>query len=437
MTAVTITPVSGGTGSAQQINNNFQAIELALDKCLAKEAETGNELNTDIDANGYDISNVGVLSATDVVVNGASVSDSVADSTASAAAALASEQAAAASAAAAAADAAAVANERITWLGAWSGAATYAMNDAVSESGSSYICTQAHTNQQPPNAAYWDVLAAQGSAGAGTGDLLAANNLSDVANAAIAFDNIKQGATTAATGVVELATDAEAQTGTDTARAVTPANVAARGRIFIGETIYTANDTWNRPTGCTYIEVEVVGAGGGGGGALNGALRFGGGGGAGSWAKKRISSPAASYAIVVGTGGAGGSNTGTAGGAGTDTTVGSTVVVGKGGSGGSPANTGTTAVGGNGGVAGTGDITIKGGDGFSGFSTSSATYHAGWGGQSPIYGRPVSLNLVTPPEAGTAGEGYGNGGRGGVSTSGVGALGGSGANGIVVIRAYR
>lgn len=41
------------------------------------------------------------------------------------------------------------------------------------------------------------------------GDLLAANNLSDVADAATSFDNIKQDATTAETGVVELATDGE------------------------------------------------------------------------------------------------------------------------------------------------------------------------------------------------------------------------------------
>lgn len=54
-----------------------------------------------------------------------------------------------------------------------------------------------------------------------------ASNLSDLASAATAFTNIKQAATTSATGVVELATTAETQTGTDTARAVTPAGAAA------------------------------------------------------------------------------------------------------------------------------------------------------------------------------------------------------------------
>ncbi len=58
------------------------------------------------------------------------------------------------------------------------------------------------------------------------GALLSANNLSDVGNAATAFGNIKQDATTSATGVVELATTAETDTGTDTTRAVTPDGLA-------------------------------------------------------------------------------------------------------------------------------------------------------------------------------------------------------------------
>src|SRR5512139_2788741 len=49
----------------------------------------------------------------------------------------------------------------------------------------------------------------------------------EYANAATAFSALKQAATEAATGVVELATTAEASTGTDTARAVTPAGVTA------------------------------------------------------------------------------------------------------------------------------------------------------------------------------------------------------------------
>ncbi|EJW09968.1 hypothetical protein A33M_0680 [Rhodovulum sp. PH10] len=66
----------------------------------------------------------------------------------------------------------------------------------------------------------WDTIA-------GGGDLLAANNLSDVASAPAAFANIKQGATDSASGVVELATSAEALAGTDAVRAVTSAGLAS------------------------------------------------------------------------------------------------------------------------------------------------------------------------------------------------------------------
>lgn len=52
--------------------------------------------------------------------------------------------------------------------------------------------------------------------------LLNSNNLSDVNSAATAFSNIKQAATTSATGVVELAIQDEVDTGTDPSRVVTP-----------------------------------------------------------------------------------------------------------------------------------------------------------------------------------------------------------------------
>ncbi len=62
--------------------------------------------------------------------------------------------------------------------------------------------------------------------------LAKASNLSDVANAATAFTNIKQSATESATGVAELATVTEAITGTDTSRITTPAGVAAAAAVL-------------------------------------------------------------------------------------------------------------------------------------------------------------------------------------------------------------
>lgn len=66
-----------------------------------------------------------------------------------------------------------------------------------------------------------------GSIATPPGDMLSTNNLSELTNKPLAFDTIKQAATTAYVGAVELATTAEAQAGVDTARAVVPAGLAA------------------------------------------------------------------------------------------------------------------------------------------------------------------------------------------------------------------
>ncbi len=61
-----------------------------------------------------------------------------------------------------------------------------------------------------------------------TGALPIANGGTGATSATDAFTAIKQAATDTATGVVELATNAEVATGTDTTRAVTPAGAASR-----------------------------------------------------------------------------------------------------------------------------------------------------------------------------------------------------------------
>jgi hypothetical protein len=53
----------------------------------------------------------------------------------------------------------------MTWQGTWSSATAYKLNDGVQSGGSSYICVQANTNNQPPNATYWQVYAQQGGTG--------------------------------------------------------------------------------------------------------------------------------------------------------------------------------------------------------------------------------------------------------------------------------
>ncbi|BAQ86271.1 hypothetical protein [uncultured Mediterranean phage uvMED] len=55
---------------------------------------------------------------------------------------------------------------KIVWKGAWNSSTAYTVDDAVSHSGSSYICIQAGTNQNPSSAtSYWQVMATAGTNG--------------------------------------------------------------------------------------------------------------------------------------------------------------------------------------------------------------------------------------------------------------------------------
>lgn len=72
----------------------------------------------------------------------------------------------------------------------------------------------------------WGISVA-GTAGNISGVAAIANGGTGQSNAAAAFAALKQPASASATGVVELATNAEAQASADTTRAVTPANLGA------------------------------------------------------------------------------------------------------------------------------------------------------------------------------------------------------------------
>jgi microcystin-dependent protein len=53
----------------------------------------------------------------------------------------------------------------MNWKGPWSSSTAYAINDAVSSGGSSYICIAANTNNVPPNPTYWNLVAQIGNTG--------------------------------------------------------------------------------------------------------------------------------------------------------------------------------------------------------------------------------------------------------------------------------
>lgn len=137
-------------------------------------------------------------------------------------------------------------------------------------------------------------------------------------------------ATTTGKGVSELATSAEAEAQTDTARTVTPsslANFALLSEVLddVNLQIFTANGTYTPTSGIHKALIIATGGGGGGGGAdTDGSGGAGGGGGGGAASCIAMVDSAeigANATVTVGGGGAGGSNTGGNGGAGVDTTV--------------------------------------------------------------------------------------------------------------------
>jgi hypothetical protein len=58
-------------------------------------------------------------------------------------------------------------NGDIVWKGAYSGATAYVVNDTVEYQGSSYVCVSPTTGNAPPNLTYWNLVAAKGTDGAG------------------------------------------------------------------------------------------------------------------------------------------------------------------------------------------------------------------------------------------------------------------------------
>lgn len=113
--------------------------------------------------------------------------------------------------------------------GPWNSITSYLAGEATQYEGSSYIALVANTNVQPNlNPLTWVLWAARGSTGAGTGDLLASNNLSDVEDGATAFDNIKQLASTSYAGVTAYADDVITAAGVSDDMAVTPAGLQSR-----------------------------------------------------------------------------------------------------------------------------------------------------------------------------------------------------------------
>lgn len=196
----TLTPLVSGYNLAK-IQTNFDALETALLDAVSRSGTTPNTMSADFDMNSNDILNVGNIDVTSITVSGETL---VVD-----------ELLAQGPAGADGADGADGVTPSVSLGTVSTGAAGTSV--IISNSG---VAPDVVLNFTIPRGD-------TGASGAGSGDLLAAQNLNDLASKPTAFANIKVAASDSATGVVELATNAEGITGTDTARAVTPAVLEA------------------------------------------------------------------------------------------------------------------------------------------------------------------------------------------------------------------
>ena len=200
---------------------------------------------------------------------------------------------------------------------------------------------------------------------------------------------------------------------------------------------FNSNGTYTTPTGVKAIYVECIGGGGGGAGAQAALSNcsVGAGGGAGGYDFKLISNPASSYAMIVGSGGAGGIAANGTGSAGVTTDFGGIVMGGAGQGGTNLAGSGNTAVAAGGGGAGGGGSSsgTESPDGANSYRLSGTIGIPGIGGSS-IYGGSKSQPFSQA--TGNPGYLYGGGGGGALSTSASGFAGGTGGQGVIFVTEY-
>lgn len=149
------------------INTNWELIGAAFDNTLSLDGSTPNQLNADLDLNQNDVLNGGIGNFSEVRVAGFPLVPK-----------------------------SATALFIPDWEGAWVTATDYVVNDLVQESGNTYICLVDHTSgtfSTDLSSNYWELFASKGASGAGSGDLVSTNNLSDLGNADTALTNLGGG----------------------------------------------------------------------------------------------------------------------------------------------------------------------------------------------------------------------------------------------------
>lgn len=160
-----ISDIVSGYASASVLNDNFVNIMGGFDNTVSLDGSSPNAMQADFDLNSFDLLNGRYLYGDRLYLNGTRVTS---------------------------------VSSTPDWKSEWTTSTSYIVDDLVREGGSVYICLEDHTSgtfSTDLSASKWELFASKGSAGAGTGDMLAANNLSDVSDAVAARSNLGVAAT--------------------------------------------------------------------------------------------------------------------------------------------------------------------------------------------------------------------------------------------------
>lgn len=210
MAKVTIPDLTASYASVTKLNEYFQQLEDELNNnVLYRDNPSGepNAMSNDIDMDSNDILNANNIDAISISVDGTDIATKIQEAETAASEAEASATAAATSAAQAATSAGSASDSEANaaqsainaedavpeWRGGWTTATFYEYNELAREDGSTYICLADHTSgtfSTDLGAGKWEIFAAKGISGSGSGDLLSTNNLSDVADASASRANL-------------------------------------------------------------------------------------------------------------------------------------------------------------------------------------------------------------------------------------------------------
>jgi hypothetical protein len=211
----------------------------------------------------------------------------------------------------------------------------------------------------------------------------------------------------------------------------------------------SANSTYTVPSGVSTIMVELIGSGAAGGSSAGSASNAGagGGGGAGGYARKIVTSLAASYNYTIGVGGTAGAAGNNSGGNGNPSCFGTnatacttpifTCAGGTGGSGSGTAGiTNVSSTGGAGGTCTSGDVSLTGATGGKGSRWSGTAALSGNGADTTFGMGGQGTGVTGTGDAASAGS-YGAGGGGGLSIGNTNSQGGAGRQGVIIVWEFK